>query len=210
MFTSIGLAVLLMLLFTSLVRATAQDDCGTNQNPYCAGNSLLESLCCPYPNVCYWQNRDGAPGCCPQGQVCNGQPYNAPTTWHATTIVATTTEKSKSTSTHHASTVTSFVPAGGGGGVVITPTTQPSIVTVTSDNNKASQVESKVSSGVASVYSTVTSAVIGVYSTVTSNIGQGFATVSGVLVSGAPQTMVVSIVLPSVVALCILVWNTAG
>ena len=28
-----------------------QTSCNTDQNPYCAGNSEFEALCCPYPSV---------------------------------------------------------------------------------------------------------------------------------------------------------------
>merc|ERR1712000_480717 len=74
------IAVLLKLLLLLLTRSPASagtttvvgNSCGTDQNPYCAGNSVLEQLCCPYPNVCYWQNRNGDPGCCPAGQWCDG------------------------------------------------------------------------------------------------------------------------------------------
>ncbi|KIV87011.1 hypothetical protein PV11_02584 [Exophiala sideris] len=76
------------------------NSCGTDQNPSCKGNSAFESLCCPSPNVCYWQN-NGQPGCCPNGESCNGNsPWTTPTTtctttptttWSTTTSCMTTT-----------------------------------------------------------------------------------------------------------------------
>ncbi|EXJ92086.1 hypothetical protein A1O3_00636 [Capronia epimyces CBS 606.96] len=196
--------VLLALLFGLGVLSTAQSNCGTDQNPYCAGNSLLEQLCCPYPNVCYWQDRDGAPGCCPAGQACNGQTYVPPSTIHPTTVTITSTSKSTPTPTLR-STITSYV--NGGGGVIVT--SQPSVITVTTDN-WASEVYSTVTSGVVGVYSTVTSVVGGVYSTVTSDVGQGFATVSGVLVSGTPSSHFITILSPVMAVLFSLTWVYAG
>ncbi|EXJ93738.1 hypothetical protein A1O1_02131, partial [Capronia coronata CBS 617.96] len=197
--------ILLTVLLGIVVLSLAQSNCGTNQNPYCAGNSVFEQLCCPYPDVCYWQNRDGAPGCCPQGQVCNGQAYNPPTTVHPTTITITSsTSETTPTSTLH-STVTTFV--NGGGGVIVT--TQPSVVTVTT-GILGGGVYSTVTSGVVGVYSTVTSAVVGVYSTVTSELGQGYATVSGVLVGAAPRSQYLAVTFPVMAAVFILAWHNIG
>jgi hypothetical protein len=41
----------------------------TSQNPRC-DPSFSNLICCPYPNICYWADRQKTPGCCPQGQVC--------------------------------------------------------------------------------------------------------------------------------------------
>ncbi|ETN41948.1 uncharacterized protein HMPREF1541_03887, partial [Cyphellophora europaea CBS 101466] len=51
-----------------ILGAVAQ--CNTDQNPYCRGNDQFEAICCPYPNVCYWADRQGTPGCCAAGSVC--------------------------------------------------------------------------------------------------------------------------------------------
>lgn len=61
-----GLLGLILLVCAPIT--TAQ--CLTNQNPYCAGNADFEKICCTYPNVCYWADRQGTPACCPAGQVC--------------------------------------------------------------------------------------------------------------------------------------------
>lgn len=54
----------------SLLVATVAAQCRTNENPYCAGNDDFEAICCTYPNVCYWADRQGTPACCPAGQWC--------------------------------------------------------------------------------------------------------------------------------------------
>ncbi|KPI38514.1 uncharacterized protein AB675_4174 [Cyphellophora attinorum] len=67
--------------------------CNTDQNPYCAGNNQFEQLCCPYPNVCYWADRQGTPACCPAGTVCHDyegitvKPQPIYTTIKPTTVV---------------------------------------------------------------------------------------------------------------------------
>lgn len=138
-------AVVATLLATQLSWAIASttiadNGCGTNQNPYCAGNSILEQLCCPYPNVCYWQ-RNGNGACCPAGQWCDGTyPIYTPTV-HPTTIYVVTT------STHPNPTT-----------VVVTstsPTPTPVIITTTTDNCHQCVV-STVTSGVVPVTSTIT------------------------------------------------------
>ncbi|KAI1624155.1 hypothetical protein EDD37DRAFT_630323 [Exophiala viscosa] len=91
--------VFLTLLVAWIAPVKGGSSCGTDQNPSCKGNSALESLCCPYPNVCYWQN-NGSPGCCPYGESCNGNsPYTTTTTctttptttWSTTTCTTTPT-----------------------------------------------------------------------------------------------------------------------
>lgn len=66
----------LTLFLFSFFLLVASQNCNTDQNPSCSGNSALESICCTWPNICYWSNRDGTPACCPQGQDCrlNGGP----------------------------------------------------------------------------------------------------------------------------------------
>lgn len=54
----------------ALLLATVSAQCRTDENPYCAGNDDFEAICCTYPNVCYWADRQGTPACCPAGQVC--------------------------------------------------------------------------------------------------------------------------------------------
>lgn len=55
--------------------AAAQENCNTQANPSCAGDARFARICCSSPNVCYFQDRLGTPGCCPAGQTCgnNGQ-----------------------------------------------------------------------------------------------------------------------------------------
>ena len=62
-----------ILLLISFLTSQARAQCNTNQNPYCAGNSKFEQLCCPYPAVCYWSDRYGGVGCCQPGSICTGQ-----------------------------------------------------------------------------------------------------------------------------------------
>ena len=59
------------ILLALIPLAVAQ--CLTDQNPYCAGNAEFEKLCCTYPDVCYWADRQGTPGCCPAGEFCRDQ-----------------------------------------------------------------------------------------------------------------------------------------
>lgn len=135
-------ATLLSTQFSLAVASTTivNNGCGTNQNPYCAGNSILEQLCCPYPNVCYWE-RNGNGACCPAGQWCDGTyPIYTPTV-HPTTIYVVTT------STHPNPTT-----------VVITstsPNPTPVIITTTTDNCHQCVV-STVTSGWGPVTSTIT------------------------------------------------------
>lgn len=159
--------------FSSL--SWAQSPCGTDQNPYCAGNALFEQLCCTYPNVCYWANRDGQPACCPYGQVCDGTaPYSTRTTI-ITPITITSIHPTTKTTAPPPSTITSYNP----------PSTVTSFISGWCEGGPCSTV----TSGAAGVYSTITSGVIGVYSTVTQEIGQAFSSVSGVLVgNAAPRT----------------------
>jgi hypothetical protein len=62
----------LILILVSFLTSQVLAQCNTNQNPYCAGNSKFEQLCCPYPAVCYYSDRYGGVGCCQPGQKCYG------------------------------------------------------------------------------------------------------------------------------------------
>jgi hypothetical protein len=62
----------LILILVSFLTSQVLAQCNTDQNPYCAGNSKFEQLCCPYPAVCYYANRYGGVGCCQPGQKCYG------------------------------------------------------------------------------------------------------------------------------------------
>lgn len=59
---------LFLLLLTSF---TSAQQCDTADNPYCRGNDKFNQICCNWPNVCYWADRQGTPACCPAGQVCH-------------------------------------------------------------------------------------------------------------------------------------------
>ncbi|KAK5060215.1 hypothetical protein LTR84_010100 [Exophiala bonariae] len=174
-----SLVSLTILVFLSCL-SSAQSPCGTDQNPYCAGDALFEQLCCSYPNVCYWANRDGQPACCPYGQVCDGlAPYSTRTTF-ITPITITSTRPTTITTAPPRSTITSYV--SGGGVVVVTVTNPPPTVTSFISGWCQNGPCQTVTSGVVGVYSTITSGVVGVYSTVTQEVGQAFSSVSGVLV----------------------------
>ena len=69
----------------------------TSQNPYC-DPSFANIICCPAPNVCYWVNRQGTPGCCAQGQVC-GVGGGISITTQPGTITATPSTQPTSTTT---------------------------------------------------------------------------------------------------------------
>ena len=57
--------------------AAAQENCNTQANPSCAGDARFANICCSSPNVCYFQDRLGTPGCCAAGQTCgNSGQYN--------------------------------------------------------------------------------------------------------------------------------------
>lgn len=209
----------LTLLSILVALAVAQNSCNTNQNPYCAGNSIFEQICCPYPNVCYWQNRNGQPGCCPAGQVCDGSsPYTPPTpkptptptpTPHPTTITITPTPTPTPKPT--IITTTAGGGGGGGGGGIIIVTSPNGVVTITVTKGHGGGVYSTVTSYIGGAYSTVTSNIGGVVYTVTSNVGGTFQTVSGVLVVGAaPRSFIPSIFGSAAAALLNLIWNLFG
>jgi hypothetical protein len=156
------ISVVRALLFITL--ASAQS-CNTDQNPYCRGNDELEQLCCPYPNVCYWQ-RGRIPSCCAAGQVCLGEGgYITPQP-----IVTPTPEPEP-----EPSTITSYVTqpnnGGGGGGVIV----------VTETDNDCNNACHTITSYAGGAWDTVTSEVGGAFSTVTSNIAGGYETVTSTI-----------------------------
>ena len=160
------------LSLLSLILPLVHAQCNTDQNPYCRGNDQLEQLCCPYPNVCYWQNRNGDPGCCAAGQVCIDQGGGAVTPLPAPApapVYSTLT-----TQNQPLSTVTSYATHGttaGGGGVVV----------VTTPNDPVYGIFSTVTSGAVGVFSTITSDVAGAFSTVTSDIAGAYDTVTSTI-----------------------------
>ena len=167
------------LSLLSFILSLVEAQCNTDQNPYCAGNAQFEQLCCPYPNVCYWQNRNGDPGCCPAGQACNGggggyvpQPNPQP-------VLPTVTSQQQ-----QLSTITSYVSyqqpattAAGGGGIVVIPAPISPVASVISE----------ATGGVVGIYSTITSEVGAVFSTITSDIAGAFSTVTAGVVSVATE-----------------------
>lgn len=76
----------IQLFFAIVVNA----QCNTDQNPYCAGNSQFEQICCTYPDICYWSNRDGTPACCQSGSDCRGDGGPAPSVVAFTAVQQTT------------------------------------------------------------------------------------------------------------------------
>jgi hypothetical protein len=72
-----SLLVCSVLLLSSI--SAAQQNCNTQANPYCAGDSRFANICCPQPSVCYFRDRLGTPACCAAGQIClNNGPNNPP------------------------------------------------------------------------------------------------------------------------------------
>jgi hypothetical protein len=72
-----SLLVCSVLLLSSF--SAAQQNCNTQANPYCAGDSRFANICCPQPSVCYFKDRLGTPACCAAGQIClNNGPNNPP------------------------------------------------------------------------------------------------------------------------------------
>jgi hypothetical protein len=159
----LSISVLCAFLFIAL--ATAQS-CNTDQNPYCRGNDELEQLCCPYPNVCYWQ-RGRIPSCCAAGQVCLGEGgYITPQP------IVTPTPEEEPEPEPEPSTITSYITQpnnGGGGGVIVVTETDDDIC-----NNGCHTITSYAGGA----WDTVTSEVGGAFSTVTSNIAGGYQTVT--------------------------------
>lgn len=190
----------------------ASGPCETDQNPYCAGNAIFEQICCTYPDVCYWANRDGQPGCCPHGQVCDGlAPYSTRSTWKAP--ITTTIRPTTVTTVIEPSTITTYE---GGGAVIVTITSQNPVVTVTTQDWCHKNPCDAVTSAVVSVYSTVTQGAGDVVTVITQEAGQAYATVSGVLVGNAgtvPEPIgfiMLAALVPPIVLLARLLWHGLG
>lgn len=156
-------SILLTLLLTL---STTSAQCNTDQNPYCKGNSKLESLCCPYPNVCYWADRQGTPACCPAGQSCQGadgiisvpsQPDQTPTL-----APAPTTQQEYTTITSYPVAPTTQ----GGGTVVVVPTTNNQAPTLTTTVYPGGGIATTVASVYQGVTATVGSVIAGAATTV--------------------------------------------
>ncbi|EXJ68640.1 uncharacterized protein A1O5_08434 [Cladophialophora psammophila CBS 110553] len=216
-------AIVTLLSVLGLHSAVAQNSCGTDQNPYCAGDSTFEQICCPYPNVCYWQNRNGEPGCCPAGQVCDGSSYYPPTPQPTPTLQTTTLHPSTITITPTPASPPSTTVVTGGGIIIITTVPNSGVTVITTPNSVVTittiyggpcggGVCSTVTSGVGGVYSTFTSVVSGAFSTVTSGVASAYSTVSGVLVgsSGVPRSSPISTFAHFMATLFVLVGNLLG
>lgn len=65
-----GLSMLLVLVLLLSAFSSAQTNCNTQANPYCAGDLRFANIICPCPNVCYFSDRLGTPSCCGAGQIC--------------------------------------------------------------------------------------------------------------------------------------------
>jgi hypothetical protein len=102
----------LILILVSFLTSQVFAQCNTNQNPYCAGNSKFEQLCCPYPAVCYYSDRYGGVGCCQPGQKCYGVGITiTPTLILASTPAITQTVQPAQNGGYSTITVTGGIPA---------------------------------------------------------------------------------------------------
>ena len=102
-----GVALSLLVFLLCLVTTTNAQSCNTDQNPYCRGNKKFEAICCPYPNVCYWADRQGTPACCPAGQSCaqaGGGVITAEAPESTTTIVPAPVETTEQETTQQETT----------------------------------------------------------------------------------------------------------
>lgn len=194
------LTLLILLTIPSLTLA----QCNTDQNPYCRGNRQFEAICCPYPNVCYWADRQGTPACCSAGQVCldgagggliTPQPQNqVPTT--------TYTSQQQQQTTQPLSTITSYVSRPPQENTVV-----PGGVVVIYSEPQGPVEEA--TSAIGGVFSTVTSEVVGAFSTVTSNVAGAFSTVTSEVV-GAFETVTSTVGAVATAAATDLVQNING
>lgn len=151
----------------ALLLAPASAQCNTDQNPYCRGNNEFEQLCCPYPSVCYWADRQGTPACCAAGQVCldgGGGYVTPPVSQPLSTITSYVSNPPPETQPNGGG-------AAGGGAVVITTTENPYCDTCKTITSYAGGAVATVTSEVAGAFSTLTSNVAGAFETVTSTIG---------------------------------------
>ena len=176
-------ATVLLLLAPATFAQTvtiSPNGCNTNENPYCKNDKAFESLCCPYPNRCYYVNRYGAVGCCPEGETCDTcedeecTTTTQPTPQPIVTITPTPTPE-QTTVYNTVVSVTTATPVCEN--CCDTCESQGSTVTIT-----PSQVIATSASG---IVATITEGVSGVVSTITSAAAVGFSTVSGVLVGAA-------------------------
>lgn len=158
----------ILLSLAYLIPLAASQACNTNSNPYCRGVAQFEALCCPYPNVCYWSNRNGQPACCPAGQNCQANAAaSIATTQHATpisTITVTSTSTLRGAATTPAA-ATTFV------GVVAGPI--PSVATQVQTVTSVTVLQPTTAVSQPAVLTTVTTGVAAA--------GQG--SVSGVFVT---------------------------
>lgn len=105
------LSFVLYLSFIALFAGFTTAQCNTNQNPHCAGEPQFEKLCCQYPAVCYWSNRNGVPACCAAGQDCRADGGPGTTVVLPVTYVQVTTAYATSVITQPRQTVTYTPPA---------------------------------------------------------------------------------------------------
>jgi hypothetical protein len=135
----------------------------TSQNPRC-DPSFSNLICCPYPNVCYWADRQKTPGCCPQGQVCGvgGGGVVTPAPEPETTITAPAPEP-ETTITAPApepeTTITATAPAPEPETTITAPAPAPEATITTADQPTCTTTWG-------GAVETVTSGVVGVWSTV--------------------------------------------
>jgi len=160
--------------------AAAQNtNCNTTDNPTCGDEPRFATLCCPYPNNCYWENRWQSAGCCAAGQDCLGS--NAGYTGavstvatqqsiHTQVVVVASTQTSVAMPLQSTTTV---VPVQGTSTTTVVPASSQSPVVVTSTQSLASVT---VETGNGVVATSV-------------EPGGAFATVSGVLVGAGPKAM---------------------
>ncbi|KAL9106535.1 MAG: hypothetical protein Q9227_008450 [Pyrenula ochraceoflavens] len=105
-------------IFSATSPALSQQ-CNTADNPTCGHEKAFDALCCPYPNICYWANRQKQAACCPAGQTCltggeGGEPASTITPVVRTTL-STIAQPESTTSTYtytEPHSTTAVVPVG--------------------------------------------------------------------------------------------------
>lgn len=134
------LPVLLLSFIALLLARLTTAQCNTNQNPYCAGQPQFERLCCQYPAVCYWSNRNGDPACCAAGQDCRADGGPGTTVVLPVTYVQVTTATAYATSvlTQPRQTVTYTPPATTQQFSTVNTVATPAVVVVGATNTQAS------------------------------------------------------------------------
>ena len=98
-----------ILFFLLALSSPAFSQCNTSDNPTCGKDKRFDALCCPYPNICYWADRQQNAACCPAGQTCltggqGGEPVSTITPVIKTTL--STIAQPESTTTYVQSPVT--------------------------------------------------------------------------------------------------------